>query len=260
MAFENLIVVDRGPVRTIHVNRPDKLNALNKKTLIELERALTEIEANQDVRVAVLTGAGDKSFIAGADIDEMAEMSPKEAREFSTLGHRVLDRIGDVRVPVFAAVNGFALGGGLEVALACDFIYASDAAVLGLVEVNLGLIPGFGGVGRLARRVGKAAAAEMIFAAKKVKADEALRIGLVNKVAPAAELGAEVQKTAEIIAEKGPYAVSIAKRLLREGESADLRVANAFEQTAFGLVFSTSDHGEGIKAFQEKRKATFQGR
>jgi enoyl-CoA hydratase len=259
MAYENLIVIDRGPIRTVQVNRPDKANALNKKTLVELERALGEIEGNQDVRVAVLTGAGDKSFIAGADIDEMAEMSPKEAREFSSLGHRVLDKIGDVRIPFIAAVNGFALGGGLEVALACDFIYASDNAVLGLVETNLGLIPGFGGTGRLSRRVGKAMAAEMIFAAKKLKAEDALRVGLVNKVVPAADLPAEVVKIAEIIAEKGPYALGLAKRLLKEGENADLRLANAFEQHAFGLVFASADHVEGIKAFQEKRKATFRG-
>jgi enoyl-CoA hydratase len=259
MAYENLIVIDRGPVRTVHVNRPDKLNALNKKTLLELERALGEIENNQDVRVAVLTGAGDKSFIAGADIDEMAEMSPKEAREFSAVGHRVLDKVADLRAPVIAAVNGFALGGGLEVALACDFIYAADTAVMGLVETNLGLIPGFGGIGRLARRVGKAMAAEMIFAAKKVKADEALRIGLANKVVAAADLSAEVGKIADIIAEKGPYAVGLSKRLLKEGENADLRLANAFEQHAFGLVFSTVDHVEGIKSFQDKRKATFRG-
>ncbi len=259
MAYENLIVIDRGPVRTVHVNRPDKLNALNKKTLLELERALGEIEANQDVRCAVLTGAGDKSFIAGADIDEMAEMTPKEAREFSAVGHRVLDKIGDLRVPVIAAVNGFALGGGLEVALACDFIYASDNAVMGLVETNLGLIPGFGGTGRLSRRVGKAMAAEMIFAAKKLKAEEALRVGLANKVVPQADLSAEIGKTAEIIAEKGPFALGLAKRLLKEGENVDLRMANAFEQHAFGLVFSTTDHHEGIKAFQEKRKATFKG-
>jgi enoyl-CoA hydratase len=259
MAFENLIVIDRGSTRIITVNRPDVMNALSKGTLLELERALIDIEANAAIRAVILTGAGEKSFIAGADVGELSELTPKEAQQYSALGHRVFDRIGTLRVPVIAAVNGFALGGGLECALACDFIYASDTAQLGLVEVNLGLIPGFGGIARLSRRVGQAMASEMLFAARKLKAEEALRIGLVNRVVPGADLVDTAVKTAEAIGEKGPIAVQAVKRLLTEGEGADPRTANLLEQNTFGLVFSTEDHDEGIKAFLEKRKASFKG-
>lgn len=264
MSFENLLVEDDGPVRVITVNRPSVLNALNRKTVAELERAIDDVAAGVSkasaARAVVLTGAGEKAFVAGADITEFNAFSPDEARGYSAVGHAVLDKLGSLPVPVIAAVNGFALGGGLELALACDFIYAADTARLGLVEANLGIIPGFGGVARLSRRVGKAMAAEMIFSAAQVKADEALRIGLANKVFPLASLLAEAKKTAATIAEKGPLAVASVKRLLRDGENADLRVANSLEASAFGLVFSTGDKAEGVAAFLEKRKATFPGK
>lgn len=259
MAFENLIVIDRGPARIITINRADALNALNKKTLIELERAVHEAEQHA-VRCIILTGCGDKAFVAGADVAEMKSLTPAEAEEFSRLGHRVMDRIEDARVPVIAAVNGFALGGGLELALACDFIYASANAVLGLPETGLGLIPGFGGTTRLARRIGLALAREMIFTGKKLKAEDALRAGLVNQVTPEGEVVDAAVKVAEAIAKNGPYAVTLAKRLLVENQDANHATANLSEQRSFGLVFSTKDHEEGIAAFIEKRKPSFEGR
>lgn len=260
MAYDNIIVIDRGHTRIITVNRPDVLNSLNKKTLLEIERAVTESENNVHVRCVILTGAGEKSFVAGADLAEMKGLTPGEAEEFSGVGHRVMDRVERLRVPVIAAVNGFAFGGGLELALACDFIYASDTAQLGLVEVGLGLIPGFGGLARIARRIGPGHARELVYTARRIKADEALRLGLVNKVVPLDELVDTAVKTAEIIAEKGPYAVSLSKRLLVEGLDADQRTANRLEQHSFGLVFGSRDHEEGINAFLEKRKPTFEGR
>ncbi|OGQ21623.1 MAG: hypothetical protein A2138_09820 [Deltaproteobacteria bacterium RBG_16_71_12] len=260
MAFENLLVEDRGALRVITVNRPAALNALSRKVVDELGHALEEADANGALRALAITGAGEKSFVAGADITELSSLTPEEARAYSAKGHAVLDRLATLRMPVVAAVNGFALGGGLELALACDFIWASDNARLGLVEANLGIIPGFGGVARLARRVGKAMAAEMIFSAAQLKADEALRVGLVNRVLPQAELTSEVMKLADTMAAKGPLALAAVKRLLREGEGADLRSANAMEQSAFGLVFSTGDAREGVSAFTEKRKPSFQAR
>lgn len=256
MTFENLLVEDTGAVRVITVNRPAALNALNTKTLEELGQAFADVAASSSVRAVIITGGGEKAFVAGADITEFNAMSPDKARAHSRRGQQlVFDAVGLLDVPVIAAVNGFALGGGLELALGCDFIYAADTARLGLVEANLGIIPGFGGVARLARRVGTAMASEMIMSAAQVKADEALRIGLVNKVVPAAELMAAAMKTAETIASKGPLAVAAVKRLLREGENADLRTANSAEQSAFGLVFATEDREIGVNAFLTKSKA-----
>jgi enoyl-CoA hydratase len=259
-AFENLLVERDGATCVVTINRPTVLNALNRATLAELARALDDADADASVRALIITGAGEKSFVAGADITEFQGVSPDEARGYSAVGHRVMDRIGELRMPVIAAVNGFALGGGLELALACDFIWCSDNARLGLVETNLGITPGFGGIARLSRRVGRAMAAEMITSAAQVKSDEALRIGLVNRVLPQAELVAGVKKLAQTIGEKGPVAVASVKRLLREGEGADLRTANTLEQIAFGLMFSTQDKTEGVAAFLEKRKATFPGK
>lgn len=265
MTFQNLLVDDKavgsGTLRTITISRPAALNALNRATVDELDAALTQAASTSSLRAIVLTGAGEKSFVAGADITEFNALSAEEARAYSDKGQRVLDKLSLLDVPVIAAVNGFALGGGLELALACDFIYASDNARLGLVEVNLGIIPGFGGVARLSRRVGRAMAAELIMSAAQLKADEALRVGLANKVVPQAELLAAATATAETIASKGPLAVAAVKRLLREGETADLRVANVLESTAFGMAFSTEDRKIGVDAFLAKQKtAPFVGR
>jgi enoyl-CoA hydratase len=250
--FENLIVVDDGAVRTVTVSRPAALNALNHKTVSELSQVFDSVP--DGIRCVIVTGAGDKAFVAGADITEFNSLTPETARGYSEFGHRTLDKIGLLRVPVIAAVNGFALGGGLELALACDFIYASDTARLGLVEADLGIIPGFGGVARLSRRVGKAMASDMIFSATKMDAAEALRVGLVNRVCPAATLMDEVKAKALQICKRGPVAVAAVKRLLREGEDVDQRTANAFEQTTFGLVFSSDDKVEGVRAFLAKDK------
>jgi enoyl-CoA hydratase len=260
MTFENLLVTDAGPVRTITLNRPKALNALNQQTLAELAVAIAEVAKSSSVRVLVLTGAGEKSFVAGAGITEMKDATPPQGAAMSKMGHDVLFALQALAIPVIAAVNGFALGGGLELALACDFIIASDNARLGLVETNLGLIPGFGGIARLQRRVGPGHASEMIFSAAQLDSTEALRIGLVNKVVPLSELIPTVTKIAEAIAHKGPYAISLAKRLLVEGSDADARTAHAMEQVSFGLVFASADKIEGVGAFLEKRKPTFQGK
>jgi len=257
MAYENLIMTEKGSTRVITINRPTVMNALNKKTLTELEQALTEV--SEETRAVVITGAGEKSFVAGADIGEMKNLTSIEAEHFSRMGHLVCDLIGQVGVPVIAAVNGYAFGGGLELALACDFIYSSEHASFGLVETKLGLIPGFGGVARLARRVGDAVAREMIYSAAQINADEALRIGLVNRVVGDGEVVACALSVAETIAKRGPYAVSLAKQLLKDGQNTGLQVANSMEQRAFGLVFASRDHNEGIRAFLDKRAPNFEG-
>ena len=259
MAHDHLIVTDRGRVRIITLNRPEALNALNRSVLLELEQALCDIESHPEIRAAVITGAG-KAFVAGADLAEMKGLSPMEAESFSDLGHRVMDHIESLPVPVIAAVNGFALGGGFELALACDFIYASEKAQLGLVETTLALIPGFGGVARLVRRIGVGYASEMIYCAKRLKAEEANRLGIVNKVVDADKnLVDEVVKVAENIAEKGPLAIKVVKRLMMHTQDTDHRTANAMERQCFGLVFGTKDHHEGISAFLEKRKPSYEG-
>ncbi len=259
MSYETLLVDDDGPVRTITVNRPKALNALDRATLDDLARAVEDSFNRAGLRAVIVTGAGDKAFVAGADIAEMKSLSPEKAEAFSRRGHEVFRALESLEAPVIAAVNGFALGGGLELALACDFIWAADTARLGLVETNLGLLPGFAGTVRLPRRVGRAMASEMIFSAATLKADEALRVGLVNRVVPAADLAGEVKKLASTIAEKGPRAIAMVKKLLREDDADRFVHAATREQRAFGAVFGTADHDEGIKAFLEKRKAAFTG-
>lgn len=259
MAYENLILEDKSHTRIITVNRPKVHNALNKRVLLELERVLMDSEHNKNIRCVVITGAGEKSFIAGADISELKNLAPLEAEAFSSLGHRLMDLIANFRVPIIAAVNGYALGGGLELALACDCIYASENASFGLVEAKLGLIPGFGGIARLSRRVGMAMAKELIFSGAQINASEALRIGLANRVVGEGEVLESAKNLADKISERGPYAVALAKQLLREAEQAPVGTVNTLEKIGFGLVFATRDHTEGITAFLEKRSATFLG-
>lgn len=259
MAYEYLILEDRGRTRIVTVNRPKVHNALNKRVLLELEKMFTDIEQNKEIRCMVLTGAGEKSFIAGADINELKALSPMEAEHFSTLGHRIMDKVSHLSVPVIAAVNGYALGGGLELALACDFIYASENSSFGLVETKLSLIPGFGGIARLSRRVGIAYAKEMIYSGAQINASEALRIGLCNRVVGEGEVLEAAKNLAEKIGERGPYAVQLAKKLLCEAEHASVATINALERAAFGLIFSSRDHSEGINAFLEKRSASYEG-
>jgi enoyl-CoA hydratase len=250
------VTVEReGAVAVVTIRRPDKLNALNAEVLGELMDVFATLEA----RAAILTGEG-KAFVAGADIAAMATMTPVEAKRFSDGGHALGARIEALPCPVIAAVNGFALGGGLELALACDFIYAADVAKLGQPEVSLAVIPGFGGTQRLARRVGIARARELVYGGGMIDAAEALRIGLVNKVFPAAELLGAAKKTAEQIAAVGPLAVAAAKRVLLRGEEMPLPAANELEAQAFAGLFGSEDQRAGMAAFLEKKKTAFSGR
>lgn len=255
--FENLAIAHEGGITTITVDRPKVLNALNEATLLELERAVTSLPA--DTRVVVLTGAGDKAFVAGADIAAMSDFGPQEAEAFSQLGHRVMNTIEELTVPVIAAVNGFALGGGCELMLACDFAVAAENARIGLPEVTLGVIPGFGGTVRLANRVGVARARQLMFTGLPVKADEAARMGLVNEAVPKIELMGHVHYIADKIAKNAPKAVAFAKRATRVAEQSHPRVAGTFEQELFAMTFATADQKEGMTAFLEKRPAAWKG-
>jgi len=258
MAYENILIAREGPIAVLTVNRPRSLNALNGKTLREITGAVREL-ADQS-RAIILTGAGDKAFVAGADIAEMAPMTPWSAREFSELGHVLTALLEDIPCATIAAVNGYALGGGLELAVACDMIFASENAKLGLPEVTLGVTPGFGGTQRLVRLVGKLRAKEIIFTGDMVDAQTACRIGLVNEVVPQAQLLAHCRKVAGKIAERGPLAIARAKRLVERGYDMPLRAANRQEAETFALLFDTQDRAEGMKAFLEKRPARFVGK
>ena len=254
-----LLIEDRGPARIITINRPQVLNALNQTVIIELRRAFQALADARHVRGVVVTGAGEKAFVAGADIAAMRNMSPQEALVFARKGHALGDAIATAKVPVIAAVNGFALGGGCEIALACDFIYASTKARFGQPEVKLGVIPGFGGTQRLLRRVGLARALELCVTGDMIEADEALRIGLVNKVCEPEVLLQEALACIDTIATMGPLAVAEAKRVIHEGASLPLKAANLLEAQAFAELFTSRDQSEGMTAFIEKRAATFTG-
>jgi enoyl-CoA hydratase len=247
-------------VATLTLNRPDKLNALNEELILELLGHLRSLQTDRNIRAVILTGAGEKAFAAGADIAAMREMTPIEAKRFAGIGHHAGVGIEGAHFPVIAAVNGFALGGGCELALACDFIYASDKAKFGQPEVNLGVIPGFGGTQRLARRVGVARARELCMTGDMVGAEEAVRIGLANAVVPHAELLPKVREVAAKIASKGPLAIAAVKRVVLRGEDVPLTTANELEATAFSALFGTADQREGMAAFVEKRAAKFEGR
>jgi enoyl-CoA hydratase len=246
-------------VVALTLNRPDRLNALNAELLRDLGAALVALEEDPAVRAVILTGAGDKAFAAGADVAAMADMTPAQAKRFADLGHRVASLIELAPFPVIAAVHGFALGGGCELAMCCDFIYASDRAKLGQPEAGLGVIPGFGGTQRLARFVGLPRAKEMCMTGDIVAADEALRIGLVNAVVPSADLMARVGDVAKKIATKGPLAVAAIKRAMARGADTPLQTATELEATAFAALFGTLDQREGMRAFLEKRPARFRG-
>jgi len=254
-----LITERDGAVAVLTLNRPDKRNALNAELLGELDAALAELTRDASLACAILTGAGEKAFAAGADIAAMLEMSTEQARAFAAIGHGIGHKIERAPFPVIAAVNGFAFGGGCELALACDFIYASDKAKLGQPEVNLGIIPGFGGTQRLARRVGIGRARELCYTGDTIGAEDALRIGLVNAVVPHAELLPKVKEVAAKIASKGRVAVAQCKRVMYSGADVPIDVANQLELQAFAMLFGTNDRKEGMKAFVEKRKAAFTG-
>jgi enoyl-CoA hydratase len=259
MAFENLIVERDGSIAIVTVNRPRVLNALNSQTIDELRRAMLELQRDAQARAIVLTGAGEKSFVAGADINELAVQSPTGGREHALAGQHVLDVIENLGKPVIAAINGFALGGGCELAMACTLRLAADSARIGQPEVSLGLIPGYAGTQRLSRLVGKSRAMEMCLTGAPVDANEALRIGLVNRVVPAASLMAEARKLAAQLAAGAPIAMRYIMSAINKGLEMPFAEASQYEATLFGLVASTDDMREGTKAFLEKRKAEFKG-
>jgi enoyl-CoA hydratase len=248
-----------GPVALLTLDRPKALNSLDSAMLEALGARCAELAGDASVRAVVLTGEG-RAFAAGADIAEMRQHGPVEALRFSRLGHAALGALEALPVPVIAAVNGYALGGGCELALACDWIYASARARFGQPEVGLGLIPGFGGTTRLVRRVGIAWAKELVLGGEPIDAETALRIGLANRVFPPEELVGAALAAGQKLAAKGPLAVGLAKRVIQEGQDADVRTAHAFEQTAFGLVSASRDRGEGMDAFLAKRDPGFEGR
>jgi len=262
-SFHDLLVEQADNIATITINRPDKLNALNRSVLSELISlidALETAEGDARPRVVILTGAGDKAFVAGADIAEMSKMTAAEAKAFSDAGHAATQALEAAPFAVIAAVNGFALGGGCELALASDFIYASEKARFGQPEVNLGLMPGFGGTQRLARRVGLGHARELIYSGEPLSAERALAIGLVNEVVPHEKLLERVKELAKKIASKAPLAIAAAKRVMARGFDQDLIGACELEATAFASLFGSEDQREGTAAFLEKRKVVFRGR
>ena len=260
MPFKTLLIEDRGAIRLITLNRPDKLNALNRNTIEELHEAFEQVAGTTSVRVVVLTGAGPKAFVAGADISEMNDLSPVQARDFSRHGQKLMVRIEQLGKPVIAMINGFALGGGLELAMACHLRVAADTAKLGQPEVNLGLVPGFGGTQRLLRLAGRGPALELCLTGQPVDAARAFALNIVTRVVPAAELEAETMKLAEQLAVAAPQALrGILDAIVIAGE-AGLETGLEYETQAFAVAFSTEDMKEGTGAFLARRKAQFSGR
>jgi len=260
MNFTNILLGQpEAGIYLLTVDRPKALNALNAATLDEIASALKQVAADDKARVLLVTGAGEKAFIAGADIAEMQNATIEQAREISERGSQVMHALEALPVPVIALVNGYALGGGCELALACDWILASENAVFGQPEVNLGVPPGFGGTQRLPRRIGSARALELLTTARQVKAAEAATIGLASHIYPASELMAKGLEAARTIAAKGPIAVRLAKRAVQRGANLDLFTACALETDLFAQAFGTQDRKEGMSAFLEKRPAKFSG-
>ena len=259
MAYENILWTVEEGVGILTFHRPKVLNALSKRTFAECWQVLDEVERDESVKALVLTGAGDKAFVAGADIAEMAAMAPLAARRFAESAHALLERLERLPIVTIAAVNGFALGGGCEIAMGCDLVYASENARFGQPEVNLGLVPGFGGSQRLTRRVGLMRAKEMVFTGELYDAQRAKAAGLVLEVLPQAELLPHVRKVAQRIASRSPVAVALAKRIMESGANADLATANELERQAFAGLFGTEDAKEGMQAFVEKRAPQWKG-
>ncbi len=261
--LETLLISTTDDITTLTINRPTKLNALSEQVLRDLGTAAAALDADGDLsatKVVIVRGEGGKAFVAGADIAAMSKMTVLEGHAFSSLGHRVLDAISHLPQPVIAAVDGFALGGGIELAMACDIIYASEKSRFGQPEVGLGVIPGFGGTQRLARLVGPAKARELIYTGEMIDATEALRIGLIAAMYPKEGFQEKVVERAKLIARQGALAVSQAKRAINNGFDLPLERGNELERQAFGLLFGTEDRQEGMAAFLEKRKPGFQGK
>lgn len=260
MEFKNLLVETTDGVALLTINSPRTLNALNSELLGELECALFELNLDAAVKAVVLTGAGDKAFVAGADIKEMTRMNSHEGHQFGLKGQRVMLLITKMTKPVIAAVNGYALGGGLELALACDFIYASTNAKVGFPEVTLGIMPGFGGTQNLARLIGPNRANELIFTGRMIDSAKATEWGIVNKVFPPEELLVKAKETAALIAGMGTLGVGYAKDAVANGLNMTKEDGFRYEAALFGVLFSTDDQKEGMEAFVEKRKAHFKGK
>ncbi|MBT8342396.1 MAG: enoyl-CoA hydratase/isomerase family protein [Desulfatitalea sp.] len=259
MAYSNIGFELQEGIGTITFSRPKALNALNRELLQEFDHALADIARNDQVSVLVLTGEGEKSFVAGADINELASLDPLKAKTFVLWGLTVINRISELPIPVIAAVNGFALGGGLEIAMACDFIYASENASFGQPEIKLGLIPGYGGTQRLPRLIGINQAKELLYTGNLISAAQAHQLGIVNRVTPPEELMPAVMKTAREMASKGRVAIRATKQAVNHGMSVDLATGLRIETDAFALCFTSKDAKEGTTAFLEKRAPVFTG-
>ena len=254
MELNNVILEKEDHLAIITINRPKALNALNSETLNDINSVLDDLEKDNNIYAVILTGAGEKSFVAGADIAEMKDLNEEEGRKFGELGNKVFRRLETLDKPVIAAVNGFALGGGCEISMACDIRIASETALFGQPEAGLGITPGFGGTQRLARIVGIGRAKELIYSAQNIKADEAYRIGLVNKVVPLEELMPTAKKLASKIMRNAPIAVKLCKDAINRGMQVDIDKAVNIESEDFGKCFATEDQTEGMTAFLERRK------
>ncbi len=260
MDYQNLLFVNQDGIGIITLNRPKALNALNGQLMLEISHLADEIAKDETVKVVIITGSGDKAFVAGADITEMQPMSAIEGRNWGKLGQATFAKIENLPQPVIAAVNGFALGGGCELAMACDIRIASERAKFGQPEVSLGITPGFAGTQRLARLVGRGIAKELLFTGDMIDAAEAYRIGLANRVVPAEQLMDTAKELAQKIMSRAPVAVQLCKAAVNEGMDMDQDSAVAYEAEVFGLCFATADQTEGMSAFVEKRKASFTGK
>lgn len=260
MEFKYILYEKSEGVATITINRPEALNAFNAEVVGEILQALEDVKTDENIRVVVLTGAGEKAFSAGADIKAMKGMNALKARELSQMGEKLCTALENLEKPIIAAINGYALGGGLEVAMACDLRIASENAKVGQTEINIGLIPGWGGTQRLTRLIGATKAKELIFTGKMVDAKTAEQLGLVNMVVPADKFRETVRQFAIEIAQKAPVALKVAKALINKGAEISLDAALALEREGFGVVASTEDLQEGVSAFIEKRKPMFKGK
>lgn len=258
--YTNLLYSSEHGIGRITLHRPQALNALNSELLAELDHLLDTIATDETTKVVIITGSGEKAFVAGADISEMQNKSAIEGRAFAKFGQSVFNKLENLPQPVIAAINGFALGGGCELAMACDIRIASEKAKFGQPEVGLGIIPGFGGTQRLPRIVGKGRAKELLYTGEMISAQEAYRIGLVNKVTAPEELITTAETMAKSIMTKAEYAVKLCKAAVNEGLDMDLDSGIAYEAEAFGLCFATADQKEGMAAFLEKRKPAFTGK